>query len=78
MIDPIPLVLFDKIMKLEEYQRNLRKLVNSQANDHGLWFEARTAPESYLQQELRKLHAVVEGAIATEKLEAELVHKMEC
>lgn len=41
--------------------RNLRALVNEQAEDEGLWFVARTAPEAYLQQELRRLHAAVES-----------------
>lgn len=36
------------------------RLVAQQAEDEGLWFEAQTAPEAYLQQELRKLHAAVE------------------
>lgn len=40
----------------------IRKLVDEQAEDHGLWCEARTIVEAYLQQELRKLHAVIEGA----------------
>lgn len=38
------------------------KIVNKQAEDDGLWFCAKTAPEAYLQQELRKLHAVCESA----------------
>ena len=38
-----------------------RELVNEQANDDGLWFVAETAAEAYLQQELRRLHAAVEG-----------------
>jgi len=38
----------------------LMKLVEKQAQDQGLWFQARTAPEAYLQQELRKLHAAIE------------------
>jgi len=38
----------------------LRQLVAQQAEDDGLWFNAATAPEAYLQQELRKLHAAVE------------------
>lgn len=36
-------------------------VVEDQAEDDGLWFVARTAPEAYLQQELRRLHAAVEG-----------------
>lgn len=39
------------------------RLVAQQAEDEGLWFEAQTAPEAYLQQELRKLHAAVEGKL---------------
>lgn len=38
----------------------LRGIVNAQAEDEGLWFQAKTAPEAYLQQELRKLHAAIE------------------
>lgn len=38
----------------------LRALVLRQAEDEGLWFVARTAPEAYLQQELRRLHAAIE------------------
>lgn len=36
-------------------------IVKKQAEDDGLWFDAHTAPEAYLQQELRKLHAIIEG-----------------
>jgi hypothetical protein len=36
------------------------RLVRTQAEDEGLWFDAQTAPEAYLQQELRRLHAAVE------------------
>lgn len=36
------------------------RLVNEQAEDEGLWFFARTAPEAYLQAALRRLHAAVE------------------
>jgi small-conductance mechanosensitive channel len=38
-----------------------RRLVNEQAENEGLWFVATTAPEAYLQQELRKLHAAIES-----------------
>lgn len=38
----------------------LLDLVNIQAEDEGIWFIAMTAPEAYLQQELRKLHAAIE------------------
>ena len=39
----------------------IRALVDEQAEDEGLWFQARTAPEAYLQQELGRLHALVES-----------------
>lgn len=42
-------------------------LVEDQASDEGLWFEARTAPEAYLQQELRRLHAAIDAANGEEK-----------
>lgn len=37
------------------------ELVNEQAEDTGLWFDAATAPEAYLQHALRQLHATIEG-----------------
>jgi len=40
----------------------VRAIVDEQAEDEGLWFIAPTAPEAYLQQELRRLHAVIEAA----------------
>jgi len=43
-------------------------LVRTQANDEGLWFDAETAPEAYLQIALRELHAVVEGKTALDVL----------
>lgn len=42
-------------------------IVNKQARDPGLWFMAETAAEAYLQQELRKLHAVIEEEAAHEE-----------
>lgn len=50
--------------RLAGYQDRLaeiRALVDEQAKDDGLWFRAQHASEAYLQQALRKLHAVVEG-----------------
>lgn len=37
------------------------RIVDEQAKDEGLWFIAETAAEAYLQQELRRLHAAIEG-----------------
>ena len=39
---------------------NARELCAEQAEDEGLWFQAQTAPEAYLQAALRALHAAVE------------------
>lgn len=36
------------------------QLISEQAEDDGLWFVAQTAPEAYLQQELRRLHTAIE------------------
>ena len=44
---------------------NLMAVTLAQAEDEGLWFKARTAPEAYLQQELRALHEAVERHIYT-------------
>lgn len=41
----------------------VRALVDEQAEDEGLWFIATTMPEAYLQQELRRLHALIEAAV---------------
>ena len=41
---------------------NLQTIVDEQAEDVGLWYGVHTAPEAYLQQELRRLHAAIEEA----------------
>ena len=38
-------------------------LVNDQAEDEGIWFDAETATEAYLQVAIRKLHAEIENEI---------------
>ncbi len=47
-------------MTTENKLKEIRELVNRQAEDPGLWFDAQTAPEAYLQRELRKLHNLIE------------------
>lgn len=53
-----------------------RQIVDEQAQDDGLWFRATTAPEAYLQSELRRLHASIERydlhELADEMLSANL------
>ena len=48
-------------MKNKKLIKKLKKLVDKQAENEGLWFIAETAPEAYLQHELRKLHKAIEN-----------------
>ena len=58
-----------EIERLSEGLGKVRKLVDAQAEDEGLWFMAKYASEAYLQQELRKLHSAVEAlAILNERV----------
>ena len=50
-----------EIKRLTTEDRVAKAIVDEQAEDEGLWFEARTAPEAYLQAALRRLHGAVEG-----------------
>lgn len=50
--------------RLRADHQRVTDLVNAQAEDDGLWFNAKTAPEAYLQQELRRLHAACESRAA--------------
>ena len=61
-------VIVERISELKARAENAearllkaRLLVAKQADDEGLWFQAATAPEAYLQQELRRLHAAIEN-----------------
>jgi hypothetical protein len=47
------------------------EVVDEQAKDEGLWFESTTAPEAYLQQELRRLHGIIEFEISDDDEEEE-------
>jgi len=47
----------------------IKALVDKQAEDEGLWYRAQTAAEGYVQQELRRLHAVIELQPAAKALE---------
>ena len=55
-----------EIAQLEAENERLteaKEVIKVQAEDEGLWFLAKTAPEGYLQQELRRLHAIIEGDV---------------
>lgn len=52
--------VLDGKLRLDPRLRRLRETVDRQAEDEGLWFIAKYATEAYLQQELRKLHALIE------------------
>ena len=60
------LISFRQQLKEEYGLIAIQKLVDEQAEDEGLWFHAETAPEAYLQQELRRLHRVIEGETENE------------
>jgi hypothetical protein len=53
----------DALSDLLKRDTTIRMLVTRQADDDGLWFSAQTAAEAYLQQEMRRLHAVIEGDV---------------
>ena len=40
--------------------REIRSLVDMQSNDAGLWYISENASTSYIQQEFRKLHHLIE------------------
>ena len=44
----------------------IKQLVNEQAEDEALWFNYERITEAYLQQELRRLHAVIERVLAND------------
>ncbi len=46
--------------ELKNKLNKIKALVDKQAEDEGLWFNAETAPEAYLQNHLRELHRVIE------------------
>jgi hypothetical protein len=50
----------EKILELTQHLAKIQKVVDAQAEDDGLWFCAIHASEGYLQQELRRLHRVIE------------------
>lgn len=54
--------LQSEIDTLKAKDVRLKRIVNQQAKDDGLWFRAISAPEQYLQMELRKLHKAIEGS----------------
>jgi len=50
----------DEIERLREHIYAVKALAAKQAEDAGLWFNARTVTEAYLQGALRDLAAIVE------------------
>ena len=59
------IICADCLLKSEEclqrrHYKLIQKTVLQQAEDEGLWFIPTTASEAYVQQELRRLHAVIE------------------
>jgi len=50
----------------------IKRLIDKQAEDEGLWFIAETAPEAYLQQELRRLHGAIEHLLKTDACDCDV------
>lgn len=44
-------------------------VVREQAEDEGLWFDAKYATEGHLQAALRRLHAAIEAAAVNGRLQ---------
>ena len=57
------------LLAIVEAAKAARSLVDEQAEDEGLWSGSESIVEAYLQQELRRLHAIVE-AFPLDSLEA--------
>ena len=53
--------LEEQVDDLKDHLKAVKELVAKQAEDEGLWFEAKTAPEAHLQESLRALHKAVEN-----------------
>ena len=52
-----------EIKEKEKLIQELKQTASQQAEDEGLWFNSTTAPEAYVQQELRRLHAIIEKEV---------------
>ena len=48
-------------------EKKIKQLVDQQANDVCLWLPYQGLPLQYLQRELRRLHAVIEGKTGDER-----------
>lgn len=55
-------ILLRWVRELETARARILDIVREQAEDEGLWFDAVTVPEGYLQAELRRLHRAIEDA----------------
>ncbi len=52
-----------EIKRERAWRKGLRSITALQADDEGLWFDAQTAPEGYLQLKLRVLHGLIEEGV---------------
>ena len=53
--------LEEQVDDLKDHLKAIKELVAKQAEDEGLWFDAKYAPTAYLQESLRALHKAVEN-----------------
>ncbi len=59
----IHVIEYSAYEKLQAKLKMIQDKVNAQADDEGLWFNAKYVTESYLQIALRQLHKVIEEKI---------------
>ena len=52
--------MWEALREARDVLVDIQALVDTQAEDEGIWFVADTGPEAYLQAALRKLHATIE------------------
>ena len=62
---------------VERLVEAVRMAVNEQAEDDALWFDERNIGAAYIQQELRRLHHIIETALSSLTLETPRVCEFE-
>lgn len=49
------------VFEVQDKLSLIKKMADLQAEDEALWCQAETAGEAYMQQELRRLHQVIDS-----------------
>ena len=63
---PRQIAMAERLHYVEARLASIQALVDEQAEKDGLWCDAKTATEGYLQGALRRLHEAVEGKTGDE------------